>query len=311
MSTALPKILQAALALASTFPTRIVIYSICIASISSAFQTSSNAITKQMHPMTTSLSFVSHQYQFAIRRRSSNDKFHVAETNSGKYCDIKTNLFYFDNDADMMEGIAGGQRYSMVELPDSMVDTTIFVGNLCEFVTDDELSSLFQQVSSLNFVPACVCRKPNMSSLKYGFVTFPTISEKEAAIIRFTGYELNNRKLKVEEIQDYKYRVRVPEKLVCYTVGKVKRTRDGRRNTMRMAKNSRESSSMLSPSSSASRKKRSRGSNRSSVSSLRSHRSNDSDCSSEGRSSHSAKRKRKDRRNRRRKNNNFEYDSMM
>lgn len=39
---------------------------------------------------------------------------------------------YIGRDADYGEILAGGQRYEMVELPDSMVDTTIFVGNLCE-----------------------------------------------------------------------------------------------------------------------------------------------------------------------------------
>lgn len=107
-------------------------------------------------------------------------------------------------------------------------------------MTDDILSALFSQVSSLNFVPACVARKPNMSSLKYGFVTFPSVSEKEAAILKFTGFELNNKKIKVEEIVDYKYRVRVPEKLVVYAVGELKRTREGQRNTMRKVSNSRE-----------------------------------------------------------------------
>ena len=109
-----------------------------------------------------------------------------------------TKLFFNERDADMMEMFVGGQRYEMVELPDSLVDTTLFVGNLCEFVTDDMLSSLFQQASKLSFVPACVVRKPNMTSLKYGFVTFPSIEEKEAAIIRFTGYLLNDRPMKVE-----------------------------------------------------------------------------------------------------------------
>ena len=119
------------------------------------------------------------------------------------------------------------------------------------------LSTLFQEVSSLNFVPACVARKANMSSLKYGFVTFPTVSEKEAAIIKFTGYELNDKKIRVEEIRDYKFRVRVPEKLVVYTVGELKRTREGKKNTMRKVSNSREpeldesASSMMSMSSSA------------------------------------------------------------
>jgi RNA recognition motif-containing protein len=112
-----------------------------------------------------------------------------------------------------MEALVGGMRYEMVELPDSLVDTTVFVGNLCEFVSDEDLSSLFQQVSSLNFLPACVARKPNSSSMCYGFVTFPTIQEKESAIIRFSGYVLNDKAIRVEPIIDYKFRVRVPEKL--------------------------------------------------------------------------------------------------
>lgn len=73
----------------------------------------------------------------------------------------------------------GGERYEMNELPDSMMDYTIFVGNLNEFVQDDDLSQLFQSVSSLQTVPACVVRKPDMSSLEYGFVSFPSVEEKE------------------------------------------------------------------------------------------------------------------------------------
>jgi RNA recognition motif-containing protein len=133
----------------------------------------------------------------------------------------------------MMEALVGGMRYEMVELPDSLVDTTVFVGNLCEFVSDEDLSSLFQQVSSLNFLPACVARKPNSSSMCYGFVTFPTIQEKESAIIRFSGYVLNDKAIRVEPIIDYKFRVRVPEKLVSYSLGPAKQLRGGGRNTLR------------------------------------------------------------------------------
>ena len=82
---------------------------------------------------------------------------------------------------DAMELMIGGARYEMVELPDSMMSTTLWVGNLCEFVTDDMLSELFQQASSLKFVPACVARKPNMESLRYGFVTFRSEEEKEVS----------------------------------------------------------------------------------------------------------------------------------
>jgi hypothetical protein len=77
-----------------------------------------------------------------------------------------------------MEIFESCERYEMVRLPDSMVPTTIFVGNLCEFVTDSMLSDLFQKVSTLSSVPACVVRKPSGSSLKYGFVTFLDESEK-------------------------------------------------------------------------------------------------------------------------------------
>lgn len=82
-------------------------------------------------------------------------------------------------DADMMEMMVGGQRFEMVPLPDSMLDTTIFVGNVCEFAHDEDLSKVFQAVSHLNSVPACVVRRANMASLEYAFVTFPSVEEKE------------------------------------------------------------------------------------------------------------------------------------
>ena len=86
---------------------------------------------------------------------------------------------YYHDSAEMMELIVGGPKYEMVPLPDSMMDTTLFVGNLCEFCKDEDLSELFQIVSCLQSVPACVARKPNYASLRYGFVTFLTIQEKE------------------------------------------------------------------------------------------------------------------------------------
>ena len=82
---------------------------------------------------------------------------------------------------DAMELLIGGARYEMVELPDSMMSTTLWVGNLCEFVTDEMLSEVFQQASEQLFVPACVARKPNMESLKYGFVAFRSEEEKEVS----------------------------------------------------------------------------------------------------------------------------------
>jgi hypothetical protein len=88
-------------------------------------------------------------------------------------------LVHTEREADIIEQMVGGERYEMIPLPDSMVDTTLFVGNLCEFVDDGDLSKLFQSVSILNSVPACVARKPDTTSREFGFVSFPTVEEKE------------------------------------------------------------------------------------------------------------------------------------
>ena len=82
---------------------------------------------------------------------------------------------------DAMELLVGGTKYEMVELPDSMMSTTLWVGNLCEFVTDEMVSEVFQQASEQLFVPACVARKPNMESLRYGFVAFRSEEEKDVS----------------------------------------------------------------------------------------------------------------------------------
>lgn len=137
---------------------------------------------------------------------------------------------------DAMELLVGGTKYEMVELPDSMMSTTLWVGNLCEFVTDEMLSEVFQQASEQLFVPACVARKPNMESMRYGFVAFRSEEEKEMAIDLFQGYEVNGKPIKVEPIRDHeKYgRIRVPGKIIEYAVGPVKMQRNGL-NTMRRA----------------------------------------------------------------------------
>jgi hypothetical protein len=70
-------------------------------------------------------------------------------------------------------------KYEMAPLPDSLIDTTLFVGNLGDFVTEDTLSRLFAQVSSLQTVPSAVARTPNNYSMGYAFVTFPTSEEME------------------------------------------------------------------------------------------------------------------------------------
>ena len=85
-------------------------------------------------------------------------------------------------DPEFMEMFVGGQRYENVPLPDSMLDTTIFVGNLCEFAQDEDLSQQFRLVTNLQSLPACVARRPNSQSLMYGFVAFPTVEEKEVSL---------------------------------------------------------------------------------------------------------------------------------
>lgn len=138
---------------------------------------------------------------------------------------------------------------SMIPLPDSMMDDTIFVGNLNEFCTDDDLSDFFSSVSSVNlYVPACVVRKQNGDSLRYGFVTFRTVQEKEEAVIRFHGIEFMGNTLRVETILDdrRKPRVRVPEGIVRYVLGVTKHTKQKKapnkiraRNTKKRCRNRR------------------------------------------------------------------------
>ena len=57
----------------------------------------------------------------------------------------------------------------------------------------------------------------------------------QAAILRFNGCEWRGQAIKVEPIRDNPKvgRVRVPERMVQYVTGSVKKTRDGRTNTMR------------------------------------------------------------------------------
>ena len=89
------------------------------------------------------------------------------------------------------EMMAGGERYEMVPLPNRMVDTTVWVGSLDEFVTDDDLSNLFSEVSVLSSLPACVARNPNASSRMYGFVTFPSVEEKEVSETNFSASHIS------------------------------------------------------------------------------------------------------------------------
>jgi hypothetical protein len=108
-------------------------------------------------------------------------------SSSAKKKNPTTSTLHVLREPDQMEMILGGVRYEMVPLPDRMCDTTVFVGNFCEFVHDEDLSQLFQSVSQLQSLPACVIRKINMQSLRYGFVTFLTVQEKEVRVHAFVS----------------------------------------------------------------------------------------------------------------------------
>ena len=62
--------------------------------------------------------------------------------------------YNIERDADFGEILAGGQRYEMVELPDSMIDTTIFVGNLCEvrFKIQKSVHNTVTQLTVFEFI---------------------------------------------------------------------------------------------------------------------------------------------------------------
>mmetsp|Transcript_26242 Transcript_26242/g.56278 ORF Transcript_26242/g.56278 Transcript_26242/m.56278 type:complete len:300 (-) Transcript_26242:67-966(-) len=221
-----------------------------------------------------------------------------ASTISSKSPSTRISMVYNHDirDPDMMEMMIGGQRYENVPLPDSMLDTTIFVGNLCEFAQDEDLSQKFRSVTNLQSLPACVARRPNSQSLEYGFVAFPTVEEKEAAIIRFHGVEFMGRRLKVEEILDHprKGRVHVPEKLVTYVLGYAKKTPRGK-NDFSLRKISNTSNS----------KRRGGGGNI--VESYSSSKQNNSNSNTQGRRKGDRKQKRANQKKRRRRNRDQDF----
>jgi len=138
---------------------------------------------------------------------------------------------------DLSEEFGLFEKYDMVQLPDIMVDTTIWIGNLDEFVDDGDLAELIlkESNSSLKYsVPCAVARRPNNDSLGYGFVHFPTIRDAEAALKKFDGFELDGRPMRVERFKDSRYaRAKVPEKLVAYVLGSNKKLQNGCQNNLR------------------------------------------------------------------------------
>jgi hypothetical protein len=102
---------------------------------------------------------------------------------------------------------------------------------------DEDLDRLFRTVSALKSVPACRLRKPELGTpFSTALLVIPPTSKKEKALIKFHGYELNGRRLKVECIATPLVST------VCGSAGKdgplhawakSKKTSDGRVNTLR------------------------------------------------------------------------------
>lgn len=140
-----------------------------------------------------------------------------------------------DLDQDAID-ITNFDQYDLTELPDIMVDSTVWVGNLNEFVTDNELGNLFGKYSetSLMNVPSVIARRPNNESLRYGFVYFPTSADAQTAAERFDGFVFEGRPMKVELFKDSKQsRAKVPEKLVNFVLGSKKNPHNGAPNKLR------------------------------------------------------------------------------
>jgi len=167
------------------------------------------------------------------RRSSSNSHNSHQPLLSGNY-DQDDNL-HENLDLDYMERVVGGSRYDeLVPLPDSMTDTTAFVGNLNEFAKDNDLEAFVRQQTKNSTTCVCVVvRKANTESLEYGFCIFSNPIDKMRAIRNchhdgtassatplMMGRPLRMESIRKDDISNpKKRRVRVPERLVHFVLG--------------------------------------------------------------------------------------------
>jgi RNA recognition motif-containing protein len=73
----------------------------------------------------------------------------------------------------------------------------LYVGNLSWGTTDADLQNLFSQKGAVT--SATVLKGPDGRSRGFGFVEFANDADAQAAIDAFNGYELDGRKLTVNE----------------------------------------------------------------------------------------------------------------
>lgn len=85
-----------------------------------------------------------------------------------------------------------------LERRNSKMATKLFVGNLDYTVTSDQLRDLFSQAGTV--VDAVVINdKMTGRSRGFGFVEMSTEEEAKAAVEKFNSYDLNGRKINVNE----------------------------------------------------------------------------------------------------------------
>ena len=76
------------------------------------------------------------------------------------------------------------------------MESKLYVGNLSYSTTEDDLRNLFFQVGTVSSV-ALIKDRDSGQSKGFAFVEMGNQSEAQKAIIRFNGYSLGDRELKV------------------------------------------------------------------------------------------------------------------
>ncbi len=79
--------------------------------------------------------------------------------------------------------------------------TKLYVGNLPWSTSSDDLAQLFGQIGQL--ADAVVINDRNTGrSRGFGFVEYESVEDAQQAIQKFAGYELNGRKLVVNQARE-------------------------------------------------------------------------------------------------------------
>ncbi|MBC7332890.1 MAG: RNA-binding protein [Actinobacteria bacterium] len=73
----------------------------------------------------------------------------------------------------------------------------LYVGNITYGISDEQLKDLFSQAGNVTY--SRIIKRPDGKSKGFGFVEMSTEEEAQKAIEKFDQYELEGRKLKVNE----------------------------------------------------------------------------------------------------------------